>query len=38
MDRREYLETKFGGKDNAAQVYGRIADTAKAAMKRDRSL
>lgn len=31
MDRREYLETKFGGKDNAAQVYGRIADTAKAA-------
>ncbi|WP_299302575.1 DsbA family oxidoreductase [uncultured Litoreibacter sp.] len=31
MDRREYLETKFGGKDNAVKVYGRIADAAEAA-------
>lgn len=31
MDRREYLETKFGGKDNAIKVYGRIADAAEAA-------
>ncbi len=31
MDRRTYLEAKFGGPEGAAQVYGRIADTAKAA-------
>ncbi|MEL6168529.1 MAG: DsbA family oxidoreductase [Pseudomonadota bacterium] len=31
MDRREYLETKFGGRENAIQVYGRIADAAEAA-------
>ena len=30
MDRQTYLETKFGGKENAAQVYGRIEDAAKA--------
>ena len=29
MDRREYLETKFGGKDNAVKVYGRIEQAAK---------
>lgn len=31
MDRREYLETKFGGKKKAIEVYGRIADAAEAA-------
>ena len=31
MDRRAYLEAKFGGPEGAAQVYGRIADAAKAA-------
>lgn len=31
MGRRAYLEAKFGGPDGAAQVYGRIEDTAKAA-------
>jgi predicted DsbA family dithiol-disulfide isomerase len=31
MDRRAYLETKFGGKQQAVEVYGRIADAAKAA-------
>ena len=31
MDRREYLETKFGGKENAVRVYGRIAEAAQAA-------
>ncbi|MEM7752343.1 MAG: DsbA family oxidoreductase [Pseudomonadota bacterium] len=31
MDRRAYLEAKFGGPDGAKQVYGRIEDTAKAA-------
>ncbi|MEM6634898.1 MAG: DsbA family oxidoreductase [Pseudomonadota bacterium] len=31
MDRRAYLENKFGGPENADRVYGRIADTAKAA-------
>jgi len=31
MDRRDYLETKFGGKDKAVQVYGQIADAAEAA-------
>lgn len=31
MGRRAYLEGKFGGPDGAAQVYGRIEDTAKAA-------
>lgn len=31
MDRREYLETKFGGKDNAVRVYGQIAEAAEAA-------
>ena len=31
MDRREYLERKFGGQQGAVQVYGQIADAAKAA-------
>ena len=31
MDRREYLETKFGGKENAVRVYGNIAQAAEAA-------
>ncbi|MFT7058021.1 MAG: putative DsbA family dithiol-disulfide isomerase [Pseudorhodobacter sp.] len=31
MDRREYLETKFGGKANAVAFYSRIDETAKAA-------
>lgn len=31
MDRRDYLETKFGGKDGAVSVYSRIADAAAAA-------
>ena len=31
MDRREYLETKFGGKENAIRFYGQIDDAAKAA-------
>ncbi len=31
MDRREYLETKFGGKENAVRVYGQVADAAEAA-------
>ena len=31
MDRREYLELKFGGKDKAVEVYARIADAAEAA-------
>ncbi len=36
MDRRAYLETKFGGKDNAIKVYARIAEAAeKAGLKID---
>ncbi|MGV6813318.1 MAG: DsbA family oxidoreductase [Brevirhabdus sp.] len=31
MDRREYLETKFGGKEQAIKVYGEIARTAELA-------
>lgn len=31
MDRREYLETKFGGKENAVRVYAQIADAAESA-------
>ncbi|GFE66909.1 DsbA family oxidoreductase [Litoreibacter roseus] len=31
MDRRTYLETKFGGKDNAVRVYAQIAEAAQAA-------
>lgn len=31
MDRREYLETKFGGRDNAVRIYGQIAEAAKSA-------
>ncbi|WP_298256326.1 DsbA family oxidoreductase [uncultured Litoreibacter sp.] len=31
MDRREYLEHKFGGKDGALRVYGQIAEAAVAA-------
>ncbi|MEM1079536.1 MAG: DsbA family oxidoreductase [Pseudomonadota bacterium] len=31
MERRTYLEAKFGGPEGAAEVYGRIEDTAKAA-------
>ncbi|MEO0655226.1 MAG: DsbA family oxidoreductase [Pseudomonadota bacterium] len=31
MDRREYLETKFGGRDRAIAVYGQIAEAAEAA-------
>lgn len=38
MDRRAYLEAKFGGADGAASVYGRIADTAKAAGLKDVNL
>ncbi|MEL6335490.1 MAG: DsbA family oxidoreductase, partial [Pseudomonadota bacterium] len=30
MDRRAYLEAKFGGPDGAARVYGRIAEMAAA--------
>ena len=30
-DRRTYLETKFGGKENAVRVYARIAEAAEAA-------
>jgi len=30
MDRREYLETKFGGKENAISVYAKIAEAAEA--------
>ncbi|MFQ6552365.1 DsbA family oxidoreductase [Aestuariibius insulae] len=29
VDRRAYLEAKFGGKDGADKVYGRIADHAR---------
>lgn len=28
MDRRDYLETKFGGRENAVKVYGQIAQHA----------
>jgi predicted DsbA family dithiol-disulfide isomerase len=31
MDRREYLETKFGGPDRAREIYGRIAEAAQGA-------
>ena len=31
MDRREYLERKFGGKENAVRVYSSIAEAADAA-------
>ncbi|MEL7345359.1 MAG: DsbA family oxidoreductase, partial [Pseudomonadota bacterium] len=31
VDRKAYLETKFGGPDGAAQVYGRIEEAAKSA-------
>ncbi len=31
MDRRAYLEAKFGGPEGAKQVYGRIEETAKSA-------
>ena len=31
MDRRAYLEAKFGGKENAVKVYARIAEAAEAA-------
>ncbi len=31
MDRRHYLESKFGGRDNAVRVYARIAEAAEAA-------
>lgn len=31
MDRATYLETKFGGRENAAKVYGRIDEAARAA-------
>ncbi|SMX35070.1 DsbA family oxidoreductase [Actibacterium lipolyticum] len=31
MDRREYLETKFNGKENAVKVYSQIAEAAEAA-------
>ena len=31
MDRREYLETKFGGRIQAVKVYGQIEETAVAA-------
>ncbi|MEO0829290.1 MAG: DsbA family oxidoreductase [Pseudomonadota bacterium] len=31
MDRRAYLEAKFGGKENAVKVYGHIAEAAEQA-------
>ncbi len=31
MDRRTYLESKFGGKEKAVEVYGRIAEAAEEA-------
>ena len=31
MDRRTYLETKFGGRENAVKTYARIEEAAKAA-------
>jgi predicted DsbA family dithiol-disulfide isomerase len=31
MDRREYLETKFGGRENAIAVYSQIAEAAEQA-------
>ncbi|MBF9031521.1 thioredoxin domain-containing protein [Rhodobacterales bacterium HKCCE3408] len=31
VDRKEYLEAKFGGPEGAAKVYGRIAEHARAA-------
>lgn len=31
MDRRAYLEGKFGGKDRAVQIYAKIAEAAEAA-------
>ncbi|NNK78688.1 MAG: DsbA family oxidoreductase [Litoreibacter sp.] len=31
MDRRDYLETKFGGQQNAVKVYSQIDEAAKAA-------
>ncbi|MEE4346996.1 MAG: DsbA family oxidoreductase [Paracoccaceae bacterium] len=31
MDRRSYLEEKFGGKERAVQIYARIAQNAEAA-------
>ena len=31
MDRRDYLEQKFGGKENAVKVYSQIAEHAEAA-------
>ncbi len=31
MDRRDYLERKFGGKENAVRVYGQIDDHAREA-------
>ncbi|SIN91755.1 DsbA family oxidoreductase [Vannielia litorea] len=31
MDRRSYLEAKFGGKEQAVKVYGRIAEAAEEA-------
>ena len=31
MDRRTYLETKFGGRENAVAVYARIDEAARAA-------
>lgn len=31
MDRREYLETKFGGKERAVEVYSQIAKAAEGA-------
>ena len=31
MDRRAYLEGKFGGKDRAVQIYSQIAEAAEAA-------
>lgn len=31
MDRREYLETKFGGKDGAVQAYAPVVEHAEAA-------
>ena len=35
MDRQEYLDTKFGGRENAVAVYSRIAEAARAAGLKD---
>lgn len=31
LDRRDYLEAKFGGRENAVRIYARVAEAAEAA-------